>query len=56
MIIAYQIDPAALDADKVATYEFNGEEHLLKFPHYLKPGMVMVPTEVTIQPRSYHAS
>lgn len=32
MIIAYQVDPNAIDADKIANYQYNGEEHLLKFP------------------------
>jgi len=56
MIIAYQVDPNAIDADKVANYQYNGEEHMLKFPYYLKNDVLIIPTEVSILTKSYHAS
>jgi hypothetical protein len=45
-ILAYQLDPEAIDVDKVDTHEYNGTAHELTFPSYLKPGYVLVPIEV----------
>lgn len=44
--MAYQLDPWAIDVDKVATHEYNGTGHELTFPSYLKPGYVVVPVEL----------
>ena len=52
MIMAYQLDPWAIDIDKVSTAEYNGTAHELTFPSYIKPGYIAVPLDpATVWPK-----
>lgn len=46
MIVVYQIDPRAIDREKLMALQ--GEEHKMKFPEALRENMMLVPCELMV--------